>query len=295
MPWHPSANGGCERFNKVLLADMISAYVDREQKEWDEHLPLLTAAYHCCRHESTGFNPVMLMFGREVFLPAEIELGCCNPVTIPRTSDYMHKLRQKMNMVHKLARENTQVATERQKRNYDTRVSTKRYKVGDLVDYANRSKDVMLQAQTQRCRTLLRRLRHGQHRMTCTQVLTNSRRCLSHSARPKEMAPPWKRCQHSDSWGAPSVINCHGPLILTLYTPKAAKDCTVYAFFKGPGEAQRHTSGLYVHHLLSPWVCLPSVANMHHCRAVWQSGIPAEQGPQQHSTRHDLLSSKWAL
>ena len=122
---------------------MISAYVDREQKEWDQHLHLLTAAYRCCRHESTGFSPNMLMFGREVFLPVEIELGCPQPGHHTQDyGDYVHELRQKLNMVHELARENTQAATERQKRDCDTGVSMKRYKVGDLVDYANRNKEV---------------------------------------------------------------------------------------------------------------------------------------------------------
>ena len=115
---------------------MISAYVDHEQREWDEHLPMLTAAYCWCGHGSTRFSPNMLMFGREVFLPAQIELRC--PQRGHHTqnySDYVHELQQKMNMIYELTRENTQVATEHQKRDYNSRVSIKRYEVGDLVDY----------------------------------------------------------------------------------------------------------------------------------------------------------------
>ena len=120
MPWHPNANGDCEHFNEAL-ADMISVYVDWVQKEWDKHLPLLTAAYCCCKHEATGSSPNILMFGHEVFLPAEIELRC--PQASHQTQDYsdhVHELRQKINLVHELARENIPAATEHQKRDYDT-------------------------------------------------------------------------------------------------------------------------------------------------------------------------------
>ena len=43
-PFHPSSNGMVERFNRTLL-DMIAMYIDENQKDWDCHLPLLTAAY----------------------------------------------------------------------------------------------------------------------------------------------------------------------------------------------------------------------------------------------------------
>ena len=59
-PYHPSANGGVERFNTTLL-NMVSAYVDKNQKDWDKHLPLLTAAFRTCTHRTTGYSPNMLI------------------------------------------------------------------------------------------------------------------------------------------------------------------------------------------------------------------------------------------
>ena len=53
-PFHPSANGMIEKFNGVLM-NMIATFVDKDQKTWDVHLPLLTTAYRCCGYESTGF------------------------------------------------------------------------------------------------------------------------------------------------------------------------------------------------------------------------------------------------
>ena len=33
-----------ERFNRTLL-DKIAVYTDQNQRDWDEHLPMLTVAY----------------------------------------------------------------------------------------------------------------------------------------------------------------------------------------------------------------------------------------------------------
>ena len=73
-PWHPSCNGQVERFNRTLVS-MIKAYLKGQQREWDKHLGCLAAAYRATPHESTGFTPNMLMFGREARLPIEVILG----------------------------------------------------------------------------------------------------------------------------------------------------------------------------------------------------------------------------
>ncbi|GFW58636.1 retrovirus-related Pol polyprotein from transposon 412 [Trichonephila clavipes] len=50
--YHPQTNGLTERFNKTL-ADMLSMYVDVEQKNWDEILPFVTFAYNTAKQETT--------------------------------------------------------------------------------------------------------------------------------------------------------------------------------------------------------------------------------------------------
>ncbi|GFX74903.1 retrovirus-related Pol polyprotein from transposon 412 [Trichonephila clavipes] len=49
----PQTNGLTERFNKTL-ADMLSMYVDVEQKNWDEILPFVTFAYNTAKQETTA-------------------------------------------------------------------------------------------------------------------------------------------------------------------------------------------------------------------------------------------------
>ncbi|GFX79488.1 transposon Tf2-6 polyprotein [Trichonephila clavipes] len=51
--YHPQTNGLTERFNKTL-ADMLSMYVDVEQKNWDEILPFVTFAYKTAKQETTA-------------------------------------------------------------------------------------------------------------------------------------------------------------------------------------------------------------------------------------------------
>ncbi|GFV86131.1 transposon Tf2-9 polyprotein [Trichonephila clavipes] len=51
--YHPQTNGLTERFNKTL-ADMLSMYVDVEQKNWDAILPFVTFAYNTAKQETTA-------------------------------------------------------------------------------------------------------------------------------------------------------------------------------------------------------------------------------------------------
>ncbi|UYV82546.1 hypothetical protein LAZ67_21002737, partial [Cordylochernes scorpioides] len=62
--YHPQTNSLTERLNKTLV-DMLSMYVDVNQKNWDSVLPFITFAYNTARQETTGFSPFFLVHGRE--------------------------------------------------------------------------------------------------------------------------------------------------------------------------------------------------------------------------------------
>ncbi|GFU97268.1 transposon Ty3-I Gag-Pol polyprotein [Trichonephila clavipes] len=72
----PQTNGLTERFNKTL-ADMLSMYVDVEQKNWDEILPFVTFAYNTAKQETTGFTPFYLLHGREAETTLDTMLPFC--------------------------------------------------------------------------------------------------------------------------------------------------------------------------------------------------------------------------
>lgn len=131
--FRPMANGMIEKFNSSLL-NMISAYVDQNQKNWDRYLPLLTMAYRATVHSSTGFTPNKLMFGRECILPVQLQIGCLPPSSTCETyNEYVHDLQLKQEQIFQLVRENLKKSVSRMKRDYDTRISQNNFEVGDLV------------------------------------------------------------------------------------------------------------------------------------------------------------------
>jgi hypothetical protein len=49
-----------ERINRTVN-DMLSKYIKRHQKDWDDHLDFIIMAYNVMPHESTGLTPHRLV------------------------------------------------------------------------------------------------------------------------------------------------------------------------------------------------------------------------------------------
>ncbi|KAJ8366666.1 hypothetical protein AAFF_G00345620 [Aldrovandia affinis] len=69
--YHPMGNGAVERFNRTL-GGMIRALPPRLKQKWPQMLQTLTFAYNCTAHESTGYAPFYLMYGRTPRLPVDV-------------------------------------------------------------------------------------------------------------------------------------------------------------------------------------------------------------------------------
>jgi len=54
---------------------MIGKVINYDQRNWDECLPAIMAAYHATKHESTGFPPNCTILSRENRVPLDIVLG----------------------------------------------------------------------------------------------------------------------------------------------------------------------------------------------------------------------------
>ena len=131
--YHPESNGMCERFNRTLL-DMIAVYTSENQTDWDVYLHMLTAAYRSCTHETTGYTPNLLMLGREVHLPIEVALGArADPQPYQGESQYVAQLQDKLLGIYQLVRNSCKMQLP--KKDNDSRIASKTYKVGDLVYY----------------------------------------------------------------------------------------------------------------------------------------------------------------
>ena len=132
-PLRPQSDGMVERFNRILEA-MLSKFAGENQKDWDQYLPLLMMAYRSSVHESTGFTPNEMMFGREVLLPLDLVIGRAEPSGGSSETEYAVKLSEQMKRIHQFARQHLDMSNHRQKKNYDHRpVNQHRYHRGDAV------------------------------------------------------------------------------------------------------------------------------------------------------------------
>ena len=73
-PYHPMGNGMVECYNQTLL-NMMGTLKERQKSDWKTFVPSLTHAYNATMHESTGFSPFYLMFGRHPRLAIDAFLG----------------------------------------------------------------------------------------------------------------------------------------------------------------------------------------------------------------------------
>ena len=94
--YHPATDGLVERFNQTL-SNMISAFVSKNQRNWDEFLPQLAMAYNASIHESTNFSPYFLLFGREPITPIDVVLGQ-TPSENSKISDLIQKNKRSMDV-----------------------------------------------------------------------------------------------------------------------------------------------------------------------------------------------------
>lgn len=69
--YHPIGNGATERFNRTL-GSMLRSLPLKAKHQWPQQIQTLTFAYNATVHETTGYSPFFLMFGRIPRLPVDI-------------------------------------------------------------------------------------------------------------------------------------------------------------------------------------------------------------------------------
>ena len=70
-PYRAMGNGMLEQFNRTLLG-MLGTLEEDQKKNWNLYVKPLIHAYNATKHESTGFSPFYLMFGRHPRLPIDV-------------------------------------------------------------------------------------------------------------------------------------------------------------------------------------------------------------------------------
>ena len=129
-PLHPQSDGLVERYNRTLVTQ-LAMYVDDNQKDWDEHIPLLLLAYRSAIQESMQSTPAKLMLGRELRLPVDILYS--RPEQDPPQVPYNDMLKERMDRIYEFTRDRLQLSSDRMKRYHDVGVIYKEFKPGDPV------------------------------------------------------------------------------------------------------------------------------------------------------------------
>ncbi|GFX00478.1 retrovirus-related Pol polyprotein from transposon 412 [Trichonephila clavipes] len=118
-PLHPQTDGMVERFNRTILNN-LSLMVSKNQQDWDQKVPLFLLAYRSAVHETTGYSPSQMLFGRDLRLPCDLLFGR-PPDTPSSPEEYVQNLQARFEDVHNLARERINLRTEKMKTRYDTK------------------------------------------------------------------------------------------------------------------------------------------------------------------------------
>ncbi|KAI4890217.1 hypothetical protein NFI96_009016 [Prochilodus magdalenae] len=68
--YHPQTNA-TERVNRTLKT-AIRAYIEGKHNSWDKYIPQICFALRTAPHESTGFSPAKMLYGRELATPVDL-------------------------------------------------------------------------------------------------------------------------------------------------------------------------------------------------------------------------------
>ena len=126
-------NGQVERFNQTLL-QMLGCLDPSKKHDWKTYVSPLVHAYNAAQHESTGFAPFYLMFGRHPRLAIDAFLGLeTNCDTGKNKTEFVHKLQSRLAFAYRKAAEVARHKGEHYKRYYDAAVRENKLEVGDRV------------------------------------------------------------------------------------------------------------------------------------------------------------------
>lgn len=137
-PYHPMGNGGTERFNRTL-GNMIRSLPPRAKHRWPQMIQTLTFAYNCTAHETTGFPPFYLMFGRTPQLPVDVIFKSVSQDDgIVDYEGYVTRLREDLQEAVQVAQKHAEKGQKRQADGYNKKVRGAPVELGDRVLLANK-------------------------------------------------------------------------------------------------------------------------------------------------------------
>ncbi len=135
-PYHPACNGLVERFN-ASLKSILKKICEEKPKDWDRYVAPILFAYREAPHDSTGFSPFELLYGRTVRGPMtilrELWTGEVETTETKSTYQYVIDLKDRLEETCKVAKAELSKSKTRYKKNYDRHARVRKFSVGDEV------------------------------------------------------------------------------------------------------------------------------------------------------------------
>lgn len=129
--YHPQTDGQTERANRTL-EDMLRAFVNRRQDDWDHHLTAIELAYNNSKQLSTGFTPFFLNYGQHPTLPLTTATASNDRVGVGTNAAAEELLEQLMESLG-VARKNVEKAQEQQQKQANKHRQEQEFEVGQQV------------------------------------------------------------------------------------------------------------------------------------------------------------------
>jgi hypothetical protein len=140
--FHPQTDGQTERMNRVL-ENMLRHYVNAEQDNWDQALPLAEFAINNSWSETVQATPFFLNYGQNPNTPASVLTGS----TVPQAEGFVQAIQRQVKSAQKLMLS----AQQRQKSYADRKRRELEFSVGDQVMLSTKH----LKLKTPGCRKLM--------------------------------------------------------------------------------------------------------------------------------------------
>src|SRR5215216_5852692 len=133
--YRPQTNGMVERFNRTIGECLAKLIADKE-KEWDEYVESVLFAYRTMKHNTTGYTPFYLLYGRQATLPIELKI----PTELSDDKNFKDALMDRLFKIINQLEDDRQIALDqikddqrKQKDRYDISATAEQFKIGDKV------------------------------------------------------------------------------------------------------------------------------------------------------------------
>uniref|UniRef100_A0A3B1IZV0 Gypsy retrotransposon integrase-like protein 1 n=1 Tax=Astyanax mexicanus TaxID=7994 RepID=A0A3B1IZV0_ASTMX len=138
-PYHPMGNGSVERFNRTL-GNMIRALSPERKLNWPSQLQTLTFMYNCTVHETTGYAPFYLMFGRVPRLPIDVMFkSVLHDPCVADYNKYVASLSKDLKEAMLIAQKHAEKEQSRHAEIYNRKVKGPSIEVNDRMLLANKT------------------------------------------------------------------------------------------------------------------------------------------------------------